>query len=64
MLAYQDAFNSEAAYSSQSSTMQDSLGILNSVLLMLMGSVIGFPIVAASGNTSFSSFGFHCCSIN
>lgn len=47
-LAFQDAFKSEVAYSSQSSAMENSLGMLNSVLLMLMGSVIGFPIASAS----------------
>ncbi|KAJ8452592.1 hypothetical protein Cgig2_004928 [Carnegiea gigantea] len=47
-LAFQDAFKSEVACSSQSSAMENSLGMLNSVLLMLIGSVIGFPIASAS----------------
>ncbi|CAO2824971.1 unnamed protein product [Amaranthus hypochondriacus] len=46
-LAYQDTIISETAYSSQPAAME-FLGMLNSVLLMLLGSIIGCPIASAS----------------
>ncbi|KAL2898959.1 PGR5-like protein 1B chloroplastic [Bienertia sinuspersici] len=46
-VAYQDSFNSEAVYRSQPAAME-FLGVLNSVLFMLLGSIIGCPIASAS----------------
>lgn len=46
-IAYQDTFNSEAVFSSQPAALE-FLGMLNSVLFMLLGSVIGCPIASAS----------------
>lgn len=48
-LAYHDSFNSEEVYISEPAAME-FLGMLNSVLFMLLGSVIGCPIASASGN--------------
>ncbi|KNA05997.1 hypothetical protein SOVF_185130 [Spinacia oleracea] len=46
-LAYQDILNSEAVYSSQPALLE-VLGMLNTVLFILLGSVIGCPIASAS----------------
>ena len=54
-LAYQDTIISETAHSSQPAAIE-FIGMLNSILLMLLGSVIGCPIASASGNVAFSSF--------
>lgn len=44
--AYQDAFNSGFTYSSQAS--MDSLAMLNGMLFMVLGSMIGYPVASAS----------------
>lgn len=51
--AYQDAFSSGYYYSSQPSQF---LAILNGMLFMALGSVIGYPIASASGNNLLSSY--------
>lgn len=57
-LAYQDILNSEAVYSSQPALLE-VLGMLNTVLFILLGSVIGCPIASASGNVAIHpSFSF------
>lgn len=45
--AYQDAFSSGFTYSSQAS--MDSLAMLNGMLFMVLGSMIGYPVASASG---------------
>ncbi|XP_021720836.1 PGR5-like protein 1B, chloroplastic [Chenopodium quinoa] len=46
-LAYQDALNSETVYSSHPAAVE-FLGMLNTVLFILLGSIIGCPIASAS----------------
>lgn len=48
-LAYQDAFGSGYSYGSQA-PMAELLAMVNGVLLMTFGSVIGYPVASASGN--------------
>jgi hypothetical protein len=48
-LAYQDAFGSGFSNSSQASVVE-LLAMVNGILFMALGSVIGYPIASASGN--------------
>lgn len=48
-LAYQDAFGSGISQGSQASIIQ-FLEMVNGILFMLVGSLIGYPITSASGN--------------
>lgn len=47
-LAYQDAYSSGFSYGGQASVLE-FLAMLNGVLFMAFGSVIGYPIASASG---------------
>lgn len=47
--AYQDAFSSGVSYINQGSTLE-LLAPINTMLFMLFGSVVGYPIASASGN--------------
>lgn len=49
-LAYQEAYSSGSFYSSQAPVLE-FLATLNGILFMALGSVIGYPIASASGNT-------------
>ena len=53
--AYQDTFESGMHYTDQSFEL---FTILNGILFMVLGSIIGFPIASASGN-EFSFLNFH-----
>lgn len=45
--AYQDMFDSGMSYTYQSFEL---FTVLNGILFMVLGSIIGFPIASASGN--------------
>ncbi|KAL6967539.1 hypothetical protein U1Q18_033347 [Sarracenia purpurea var. burkii] len=47
--AYQDEFSSGFSHGNQTSVLE-CLSILNTILFMALGSVIGYPIASASGN--------------
>lgn len=51
--AYQDAFSSGVSYINQGSTIE-LLAPINTMLFMLFGSVVGYPIASASGNEIYS----------
>lgn len=53
--AYQDTFDSGMSYTDQSFEL---FTMLNGILFMVLGSIIGFPIASASGNV-FSFLNLH-----
>jgi len=57
--AYQDTFESGMPYTDQSFEL---FTILNGILFMVLGSIIGFPIASASGN-EFSFLNLHFSSL-
>lgn len=56
-LAYQDAFPSRFSYVNQAPAL-GFLAMVNGILFMVFGSLIGYPIASSSGELTYSFVGY------